>query len=312
MDKTLFFIRDLLIGHGGSHYPGSIYDEHWWTYPGADDPLAPDDEPDPYGAERGDANLRRPRHFMMTKNTPDKLTAAKRKRNLLNVLGTDWTMDPEEALAGNSPTFEGVTYTAKFTLWRDRLNEIGRRSLTGRRSWERQFSEIKNKLSGKTWLISPQEDRWFFREGRVEVADTSKGERGELTITADCDPWKYEKYSSMDEWEWDDLDFECSVIRERDDYMTTGLAYGDTFTVSVVPLEKAEPVWVDITPETGITSDVKIWLGNTEPENSETMADAWRETELVPTEESHTLHIKNVTAGMADIDIKVYYRGAMR
>ena len=307
MDKTLFFLREVMAGHGGSHAFLQKYKDYRWTYPGAEDPLAPDDEADPYAQERGNPELRRTRCFMLVKTAPDKLTAPKRKRDPISILGADWTVDANEALSGDAPVFDGVTYTASFALLRDSKNDIGRRSLTGRRSWERQISEIINKLGGKTWLISPQNDRWFYREGRVEVSTPAKNDRAELTITADCDPWKYEKYASIDEWEWDDLDLEYGIIREREDYILK-LQPDEIGTVPVFPLEKREPIW--LRSEHINTKAFVCWAGDSTGVQYNALPNTWLETSFVPTEERFHLNIQN-----KDDETRifhVYYRGAMR
>ena len=311
MHKTLFFKRDVMMGYGDIHYPNSEYDEYWWTYPGANDPLAPDTKADPFAAVRQGNGLIN-KFFMMVKTPPgEKWTAAKRKRNLVDILGTDWTVDANEALTGESgATFGGVTYTGKFAFLRDSLCGDGRKSATQRRSWERQFADVKNRLAGKTWKISTQDDRWFYREGRVEVQDTSKGTAGEITLTADCDPWKYEKYSSQDLWEWDDLDFECGIIRERDDY-TAVLTPNEVKSIAIVPLEKPEKVWLSVSSSEVTGNKVFCyWDGAATGVVYNNLLSNWLETTFVPSAEHYVLKIQNQAAH--NMTVKVLYRGAMR
>lgn len=306
MDKTLFYDREDDKASYGPTF-NTRYDKYWWTFPGANNPLAPDTQSDPMAALRqGDGTI--PKYFTLGKISQTLMTQAKRKRNLISVLGADWTVDGNEALTGDAgATYEGVTFTEEYAFMRDlKCNGEGDR-LSLRRSWRRQLSELVNKISGKTWKISPDNDRWYYRTGRVEVTDPSQT-GGEIAITADCAPWKYEKYSTLDEWVWDDLDFEYGVIRERGEYVFN-LAKNESNTVSVIPLEKAEPVWI-----WKMTDDEVVleWgASKTQTLPSETgSGGTWYKTECIPTPEAYQLTITNNSNNVQQI--MVYYRGAMR
>lgn len=308
MHKTIFYKRNAFSPMRKSN-PQRTYEEYWWTYPGAEDPFAPDELPDPFAAYRTGGTIRK--FFKMLKTAPEKWDDGKRKRNLINIMGADWTVDANEALEGeNGAAFSGVTYTGKYVFQRDALCGGEEKGLTQRRSWERQLAELKNRIAGKTWKISSQEDRWFYREGRVEVTDNGKNVVGSVTVTADCDPWKYEKYSSMDEWEFDDLDFECGIIREKEDY-TASLAASASKTIPVFPLEKAEPVYIRDRDGALVNKTVNLkWNGDTGSGENYTITTTWLQTAFVPTADHYELTITN-TSGDAVV-VEVYYRGAMR
>lgn len=319
MDKTLFYQRENFTVYGHSELPNRdpqfpYYEDWWWTFPGANDPVAPDTQPDPMADVRqGDGTI--PKYFTLGKISQTLMTQAKRKRNLISVLGADWTIDANEKLTGDAgATYEGVTFTEEYAFMRDMKSNGDGDRLSMRRSWRRQLSELVNKLSGKTWKISPDDDRWFYRTGRVEVTDPSQT-GGHIAITADCDPWKYEKYSTIDLWEWDDFDFEYGIIREREDY-DFNLAGGVTQAVVIPPRDKPEHVYI----QHDGTGALALFWGSAEtfidtPENerqpiSGNTGSEFVKTNFVPTPEKHLLRITN--PGTAETHIRVYYRGAMR
>ena len=322
IDRTLFFRRDTWQGYQN----GKKYDEYWWTYPGADDPYAPDTVADPYAAYRqtGDGLINK--FFIIGKIARDKWENGRRKRNLVNILGTDWTIDTNEAFSTDEnhdtgAAYDSVTHTGRYAFLNDDVVGTNYKMLLRRKSWERAFAELKNRIAGKTWKISTSYDRWFYREGRVEVEDAKKEVAGAVEITADCDPWKYEKYSSQDDWLWDDLDFECSIIREREDYTAT-LAPGKSKIIPVFPLEKPEPIWMQRTNDDPTTGNlVRAELFGDKPgivpsiEIFDNLANNWVKTGLIPAGEKFKLKIENCTNGTLNprtITVQVYYRGAMR
>lgn len=51
-------------------------------------------------------------------------------------------------------------------------------------------------------------DPSFYYIGRLTI-DVEKTDRvnGKLVISGDVDPYKYERYSSLEDWKWDTLQF---------------------------------------------------------------------------------------------------------
>nr|DAL66487.1 MAG TPA: distal tail protein [Caudoviricetes sp.] len=89
--------------------------------------------------------------------------------------------------------------------------------------WQAKLSEIANHLAGQKYKIFLGSDPAFYYIGRLKL-DTEKTEKAEskITISGEVDPYKYEKYSSLDDWTWDDFNFETGIIREYKDLQVSG------------------------------------------------------------------------------------------
>lgn len=60
--------------------------------------------------------------------------------------------------------------------------------------FSRIYSEVKNALNGKKMKITLSEDQDFYYVGRVSVNEwASDGRIGKLSISCDCEPYKYRK-----------------------------------------------------------------------------------------------------------------------
>lgn len=89
--------------------------------------------------------------------------------------------------------------------------------------WQAKLSEIANYLAGQKFKIFLDSDPAFYYIGRLKL-DTEKSEKAEskITISGEVDPYKYEKYSSLEDWTWDDFNFETGIIREYKDLQVDG------------------------------------------------------------------------------------------
>lgn len=84
-------------------------------------------------------------------------------------------------------------------------------------------SEIENYLHGKKFNINFDEDVNYFYIGRVEVANyTITKYGGKINLTAECDPFKYNVISSLDDWLWDTFDFEEGYINDMSNIVVDG------------------------------------------------------------------------------------------
>ena len=90
-------------------------------------------------------------------------------------------------------------------------------------TWLRKGSEIFNDLHGKREKVFLGNEKTFYYEGRINV-DTNKINKqfGKIEIEVNRDPYKYEKYSSTEDWLWDDFSFEDGIIREYKDLAVSG------------------------------------------------------------------------------------------
>lgn len=81
-------------------------------------------------------------------------------------------------------------------------------------NWEQKISEVQNVLHGKKFEISTYNDRNFFYIGRAEVTSTTKKSKiGEIKVTCDCEPYKMSISSTLEEQEWDPLNFETDYLQ---------------------------------------------------------------------------------------------------
>lgn len=89
--------------------------------------------------------------------------------------------------------------------------------------WAARLSEVSNYVHGRKLHILLDWDRSDYYEGRCKVNQFKSSKRlGTIVIEADCDPYKYEKYSSLEPWVWDVFHFETGVIREYRNLRVSG------------------------------------------------------------------------------------------
>lgn len=93
-------------------------------------------------------------------------------------------------------------------------------------------TRLKRLLHGKLARIILDEDRSYFRWGRIWVGDLMEvSAAGRVDISARVDPYKYELISAKDAWLWDPFSFVDGVIRS---YAGLTHAAGGTNNVTVV------------------------------------------------------------------------------
>lgn len=165
--------------------------------------------------------------FGLRKTARTKISPPKRKRNFVDVPGANGTPD----LLRNFPAvYEARTLTDTFALPK-RF-----------RYWEQIKSEIYQKLNFSVCRIILDRDPWFYWEGPVEVTEISDG-RDVLTlkVTATVFPYKYERYSSVEDWLWDPFDFQFGVI--RGDLRNITVNSSATVTIQCLDLDVIPGFW---------------------------------------------------------------------
>lgn len=96
-------------------------------------------------------------------------------------------------------------------------------------------SFVSNLLHGKKVQIIFDEDPGYYYIGRLTIGEFyPEGSVRTVSITADCEPYKYETVLSDDDWLWDPFNFETGVIREYKDIVVSG-----TKAVTVIGGEQA-------------------------------------------------------------------------
>lgn len=92
-----------------------------------------------------------------------------------------------------------------------------------RSNWSENTSIIADYLHGQRMKIWMDEDLAYYYEGRFQI-NNLKSDKVKQTIVIEGTvyPFKYEKFTSLEDWLWDDLNFETGIIREYRDLEIDG------------------------------------------------------------------------------------------
>lgn len=116
-------------------------------------------------------------------------SAAKHKETLVAKPGGDGAWDLSTALSDGIPRYQSRTLTATLE-----------RSDGDRESREYEIREMVNALDGLQWNIYLPDDVDRYVVGRVSVARKySDLAHAAVTVTATCEPWKYNQYDTVQE-----------------------------------------------------------------------------------------------------------------
>lgn len=127
-----------------------------------------------------------------------------------DVPGADGSIDLSTAISGRT-TYERREIKMDFSC----IQSVDK--------WPGIYSEILREFHGKEGKIIFHDDPGYYHIGRMSVSDYERtGEVGKFTIIANADPYKYEITSSLEDWRWDEFDFETGIIREYKDIRVEG------------------------------------------------------------------------------------------
>ncbi len=133
-------------------------------------------------------------------------------------------------------------------FYKNRLIRMEFGQINDRRTWPYIYSEILNKFHGRNCKIIFDDDPKYYWIGRVSVDEYKRTLRlGELTITVNAKPYKYEIVSSDEEWLWDPFDFENGIIREYKNIKVSGTL---DFVVDGSPMP--------VVPEILVSTDMQV------------------------------------------------------
>ena len=125
------------------------------------------------------------------------------KTVLVDIEGGDGVLDLSTSLTGD------MTYGTR------KLKLIFDAAACDYYRWPDLVSEISDVLHGRRMKIILDIDPGYYYDGLVEVSnDKINAVFAEITVTAECQPYKMERFSSLDDWLWDPFDFETGIIRE--------------------------------------------------------------------------------------------------
>lgn len=125
------------------------------------------------------------------------------KSVLIDIEGGNGVLDLSESLTGDI-TYE--TRSLELTFDAPNCNYY---------QWPELVSDILDKLHGRRKKIILDIDPGYYYDGLINVLNEKDNEIcAEIVITAECQPYKLERFSSMEDWLWDPFDFETGIIRE--------------------------------------------------------------------------------------------------
>lgn len=134
------------------------------------------------------------------------------KTATVEIPGANGVLDLTEIFG--QPKFTNRTLTMKFAGLRGYFNRYTDQSYA---AWQ---------LHGKKVPIIFDEDPNYFYLGRLSFEEWAQtGAAGDLTVSADCDPFKYEIITSADDWLWDPFNFEVGIIRGYGNLNVNGITY---------------------------------------------------------------------------------------
>lgn len=132
------------------------------------------------------------------------------KTETVDIPGADGELDFSEVLTGD------ISYkNRKISFEFEMVDRFA--------NWKNKISEISNYIHGRKFKIILDADPSFYYYGRVTVNDfKSNKSTGTITIEVDVEPYKYDLYSSLEDWLWDSFNFETGVINETNELQVNG------------------------------------------------------------------------------------------
>ena len=140
----------------------------------------------------------------------------KPKTKYVDIPGANWHLDMSTVLTGEI-AYEARTGSFEFVV------DNGQLSAYQASGWFLLYSEIMGYLHGQLEKATLEDDPGYYYEGRFSVNQwKSDPHNSKITIDYTVNPYKLEKYSSLEDWQWDDFCFENGIIREYKDLEVNG------------------------------------------------------------------------------------------
>lgn len=138
------------------------------------------------------------------------------KTKYVDIPGADWHLDMSTVLTGDI-TYNPRTGSLEFMVDNGQLSDYNHEL------WFELYSSIMEYLHGQNTKAILEDDLAFYYEGRFSVnAWKSDPHNSKVTIDYNVSPYKYERFSSLEDWEWDCFNFESGIIREYKDLVVDG------------------------------------------------------------------------------------------
>ena len=93
-----------------------------------------------------------------------------------------------------------------------------------RKDWSELCSEIQDYLHGQDMKIILDEDPTYYYTGRLTVDEWASSKvTSVIAISGYVFPYKLERFTSLEAWEWDNFNFEKGIIRDYKDLVVDGV-----------------------------------------------------------------------------------------
>lgn len=188
--------------------------------------------------------------FRLIPLTGPRTESAKRRRAEKEQPFVDGKTDLQRGV-WSRPVFGTAKYEQKFMIAGE-SSETDRAVAARPEEWETAASRVRDFLNAAGPMrIVTDTDRGWYRLGNCHATVPEvKDKREHITVTAELDPYRYERYHSAEPWLWDDFSFIDGVIREYGD-IDVGALTGGYFAI---PMRDA-----DVVPEFwNLTGEVNI------------------------------------------------------
>lgn len=119
------------------------------------------------------------------------------------------------------------------------------------KSWASVFSEVTSRLHGREMDIVLDDDPFYTWHGRVSVKSYKRGKsNGTIEIEVDASPYKYSRFATDQEVEWDTFDFTNGILQ----CLKNIVVDGTTEVKAVGYAENTVPV-ISVTGTVSVTYD---------------------------------------------------------
>lgn len=161
------------------------------------------------------------------------------KTHIVDNPGANGDIDLTTSLTG-VPQYKNRTITESYIVIGDR------------RQREHLPSRLYSHFDGSREYIIIDNDPGYMWLGRslVKGVDKSSETHMKLNIVSDVEPFKYERFSSIDDWEWDYLNFETGIIREYKDIYVDGIC-----EIEIIGTKKPS---IPVFHLSNVTSDISV------------------------------------------------------
>lgn len=156
------------------------------------------------------------------------------KKIYYDIDGADWHLDMTESLSGDVP-YDGRTGSMEFIVD------------NGHKDWTELYSEILDYLHGQSRQAVLEDDPMYYYVGRFSVNRwKSDPHNSKIVIDYDVHPYKFERFSSLEDWEWDSFNFDGGIVREYKD-----LRVDETLSLEICGRRKAVVPSFDVKSDDG-------------------------------------------------------------